>query len=175
LYKFLKDKLKKRQRKVSHLQEYFSSNGLHFRYCPHGDSLDRKFTNKHRDTYFRSIPNKDLKEAVILLDPDNGLEVKSAGPKTLHKYVTLEEVEGLYQRMNETSLLVLYQHLPRKHRKAFLYSTAATLQNILKCPLPYSVSDGLIAFILIAKTKKRQNGVRDTLSDYLRLNLTLYD
>jgi len=175
LYKFLKDKLKKRQRKVSHLQEYFSSNNLQFRYCPHGDSLDKEFTNKDREAYFRSIPNRNLKKAVILLDPDNGLEVKSATTRTWHKYIKIEEVNDLYHRMDESSILTLYQHLPHAHRRTFLYGTHGKLQELLKCPLPYSVSDGMIAFILIAKDKRQQKELREALADYMRMSLQLYD
>ncbi len=175
LYKFLKDRLKKKQRKILHLQEYFKTNGLQFRYCPHGDSLDREFTNKDRDAYFRGIPNRDLKKAVILLDPDNGLEVKSATDRTWHKYIKFEEVKDLYHRMDESSILTLYQHLPHAHRRTFLYGTHGKLQRLLKCPLPYSVSDGTIAFILITKDKDCQKELREALADYMRMNLQLYD
>ena len=49
LYKFLKDKLKKRQRKVSYLQEYFDNNHFQFKYCPYGDTLDKEFINDGRE------------------------------------------------------------------------------------------------------------------------------
>ena len=175
LYKFLKDRLKKKQRKILHLRQYFKTNGLQFKYCPHGDSLDGEFTNKDRDAYFRSIPTGDLQKAVILLDPDNGVEVKSATDRTLHKYVKFEEVNDLFHRMDESYVLTIYQHLPHSHRRTFLYSLHGKLQELLKCPLPYSVSDGMIAFILLTKGKKRQKELRETLADYLRMSLQLYD
>jgi len=175
LYQFLKDKLKKRQRKVSHLQEYFKTNGLQFRYCPHGDTLDKEFTNNGREGYFKEIKQGHLRNALVLLDPDNGLEVKSAGPKTLHKYVKYNEAKLIYDRMDEKSVLLIYQHLPFLPRPMFIYSLIAKLQEELKSPIPLSVSDGRVAFILIAKTKDRQQELKDVVRDYLRLNLTLYD
>jgi len=175
LYKFLKDKLKKRQRKISHLQEYFDSNHSQFKYCPYGDTLDKEFTNDGREDYFKNIRQDHLRNAVILLDPDNGIKPKSPPRRDLNKYITQEEVESVYKRMDEGSIMVLYQHLPRVHRKAFLYSTATKLKDLLKCPLPYSVSDGMIAFILITKDKDRQKELRIALSDYMRMNLQLYD
>jgi hypothetical protein len=132
LYEFLKDKLKKRHRKISYLREYFSSNGLQFRYCPHGDSLDREFTNKDRDAYFRSIPNRDLKEAVILLDPDNGLEVKSATDRTWHKYIKFEEVKDLYHRMDESTILCPSE----KYRPPCLATTYTILEQQLLALYP---------------------------------------
>lgn len=175
LYRFLQEKVRKGQRRISYLREYFSSNGLQFRYCPHGDSLDREFTNEDRDAYFRSVPNRDLKKAVILLDPDNGVEVKSATDRTWQKYVKFAEVKDLYHRMDKSSILSLYQHLPHSHRRTFLYSLHGRLKELLKYPLPYSVSDSMIAFILIAKDKKRQKELREALADYMRTNLQLYD
>jgi len=175
LYKFLKDRLKKKQRKVSHLQEYFDSSHFQFKYCPYGDTLDKEFTNDGREDYFKSVKKAHLRNAMILLDSDNGIKPKSPQRRDLNKYITLEEVESVYKRMDEASIMVLYQHLPRVHRKAFLYSTATKLKDLLRCPLPYSVSDGMIAFILIIRNKKRQKELREALADYMRMNLQLYD
>jgi len=175
LYKFLKDKLKKRQRKVSHLQEYFDNSHFQFKYCPYGDTLDNEFTHDGREVYFQNIPPVFLRNALVLLDADNGLAPRTAGPRNFHKYVKYEEVKSVYDRMNAKSILGLYQHLPHFHRKAFLYSTHTKLRELLKCRLPCSLSDGSVAFILIAKDKKRQKELRIALSDYMRTNLRLFD
>ena len=175
LHRFLQESVKKKRRTVARLREYFDANGPSFTYCPYGDSLDQEFTHEGRENYFRGVPQAYLKDAVILLDPDNGLEAKTARPKTLHKYLAYAEVENIYHRMGEASVLILYQHLPRVHRKAFLYSIHTKLQELLKCPLPSSVSDGVVAFIIVVKSKKREKELKELLGDYLRLNLTLYD
>ena len=99
----------------------------------------------------------------------------SATQKTLAKFVLWSEVEDVYHRMDDHSVLALYQHLPRVHRKTHIYSTHAKLQELLKGPLPVSVSDNTIAFILIAKTRSRQKLLIELSGTYLKANFELYD
>jgi hypothetical protein len=77
--------------------------------------------------------------------------------------------------MGNTSILVIYQHLPRVHRKLFLYSTFSRLVEKLDCSMPVSIRDNLISFIIFAKTKQRQKEVRQALQEYTRSHLEIYD
>jgi len=45
----------------------------------------------------------------------------------------------------------------------------------LKCPMPVSISDNTVAFIILAKTKERQDEVGKALRDYTRSHLEIYD
>jgi hypothetical protein len=51
------------------------------------------------------------------------------------KYVTYNEVASIYGRMEETSVLVIYQHLPFVPHRLFLYSTADKLMQRLSVRL----------------------------------------
>ncbi len=158
---------------MGQLRNFLQETGYEFDYCPYGD--ERLFRHLERDSYFGQIPEENLAGSVVFLDPDIGLEARSVGAKDGPKYVTYDEVASVYGRMEETSVLVIYQHLPHVHRKRFLYSTADRLMQRLKCPMPISISDNMIAFIILAKTKRRQEEVRKALHEYTRSHLEIYD
>jgi hypothetical protein len=58
--------------------------------------------------------------------------------------------------MKGKSVLVIYQHLPRVHRKLFLYRTFDTLVQEAGSPIPPAISDNQIAFIVVTTNKKQQ-------------------
>ena len=61
---------------------------------------------------------------------------------------------SIYDRMGKASILVIHQHLPRIHRKLFLYWTFNRLVDRLGCAWPVSISDNMIAFTILAKDRK---------------------
>lgn len=101
--------------------------------------------------------------------------MKSIGDGNGHKYVKSEEIELIYSKMGQNSVLIIYQHLPRLHRKLFLYSTFSRLIDKLGCAMPVSISDNTIAFIIMAKDRKQQRRVREALHEYKRSHLEIYD
>jgi len=141
----------------------------------YGDTLEKEFTHDGREVYFQNIPPVFLRNALVLLDADNGLAPRTAGPRNFHKYVKFEEVKSVYDRMNSKSILVLYQHHRRQHHKSYIYSIHMKLQELLRCRLPVSISSDSTVFILITKNKERKQELWVSLADYLRLNLTLFD
>ncbi len=117
LYRFLQECLGDGRREVVRLREYIRKPHIQFDYCPYGDTLEMEFTHATRDNYFEQIPPSSLQSAVILVDPDNGLEVKTSRPGNLHKYIRYSEARVLFTRMSRDSVLVLYQHLPQSSGK----------------------------------------------------------
>jgi hypothetical protein len=175
LYGFLQKTLEAGNgtRNVNKLEEYFRESRHRFAYYPYG--IERLFLHRDRAAYFEGIPKESLEDAVVFLDPDNGLEARTAGDINGHKYVKLEEVELIYNGMGQNSVLVIYQHLPRRHRKLFSYSTFNQLAEKLGCAMPVSISDNQIAFIILAKDKKQQAKVREALHEYTRSHLEIFD
>ena len=175
LYRFLQKSLDEgdETRKVNKLNDYFKGAGHSFEYCPYG--AERLFLHRDRAAYFDGIPKENLDDAVVFLDPDNGLEVKSTWDGNGDKYVKLDEVELIYSKMGQNSVLVIYQHLPRRHRRLFFYSTFNQLAEKLGCAMPVSISDNMIAFIILAKDRKQQTRVREALHEYKRSHLEIYD
>jgi hypothetical protein len=56
--------------------------------------LSRKVHN--RAAYFEEIPKENLDDAVVFLDPDNGLEAKSTEDGNGERYAKSDEVERIY-------------------------------------------------------------------------------
>ena len=153
IYKFLQKCLVENRRGVTQLRSSFENQKLSFEYCPYGDSRDLEFTHSNQDQYFEEIPDSTLQSAVILVDPDNGLEVKSSRPGDFHKFIKYSEMKQLYQRMDSDSVLVLYQHFRHSDHKTFIYHLHFRLQEELGCPLPVTVADSQIALILVCKSE----------------------
>ncbi|MCL6581976.1 MAG: hypothetical protein K6U08_10295, partial [Firmicutes bacterium] len=81
-----------------------------------------------RDTWRRGLLDAAREVEWVFLDPDNGIEVpsKSVGRKGSSKYVTWDEIDGVW---NAGCSVLLYQHFPRKPRQAF----AECLADKLRC------------------------------------------
>lgn len=77
-----------------------------------------------RDGLLRAAKEADL----VFLDPDNGIEVpsKPVGRKGSSKYVTWDEIEGLW---NAGSSLLIYQHFPHEPHDTFVQRTAEDLRS----------------------------------------------
>jgi hypothetical protein len=149
LYRFLRGCLMDGRREVVRLRDYFGERRFPFEYLPYGDTLEREFTHANRDSYFRQIPAVALRSAVILVDPDNGLEVKTSKPWNFHKFIRRSEARDLFDRMGRNSILVLYQHLPRVQREDYLEGLHARIREELECPDPVTVADSQIALVMI--------------------------
>ena len=134
---------------ISHLKDYFEKRSFGFEFRSYGDGLESgEFKNEKREQYFAGIPEQDLKSALVFIDLDNGLEPRSGGGRDGSKYVKLSDLKFLFDRMDRKSVLVIYQHLPRMHRKLFLYSLHRDLRECLNCPVPASITDNQVAFLI---------------------------
>lgn len=69
------------------VKDYFTKRG--YLCTSYGDRDDSYFTRANRETYFNSIDDKDLINALVFLDPDNGIEPRG-GATPLH--VRLDEL-----------------------------------------------------------------------------------
>jgi hypothetical protein len=173
LFRFLRKSMDEGARNVARISDYFSNAGYGFDYCPYG--AETPLLHRNRSAYFKQIPPESLRDAVVFLDPDNGLEVKSATEKTFCKYVKFEEVKSIFDKMTPDSCLVIYQHLPRIDRNYFLYGLYRDLKDCLKCPLPISITDNQVAFLMLTKEKERREEVNRLLHEYVRSNLQILD
>lgn len=93
---------------LTDVQNYYASRGV--RCTSYGDTPEHYFTQKRRSEYFAGVETTNLQDAVVFLDPDNGVEPQS-GASILH--VRLKELSDLWSRMSDGGILVVYQHKPR--------------------------------------------------------------
>jgi hypothetical protein len=169
LYMFLQECINGQRRSVAQLRAFFGQCNLRFEYCPYSDEL--YFKHDERGSYFAGIPNGYLDHAVVLADPDNGLEIKTMRPSTGHRYITYDEVKDVYLRMSESSIFVIFQYFPHIQRQPYLRRRFQELHSVLQCPSPIAVSDNEIAFILLAKSNEsRKRVVLQLLKDYTPRN-----
>jgi hypothetical protein len=173
LYQFLWGCLEDGRREVVRLRDYFTGNRFSFEYLPYGDTLEREFIHANREAYFREIPADALRSAVILVDPDNGLEVRTSRPGNFHKFIRYSEARDLFDRMGRNSVLVLYQHLPRVHREEYLEGLHARIREGLECPDPVTVADSQIALVMVAKDSTGRRRLQRAMRRYLRRDLLL--
>lgn len=90
------------------VKEYFDDRG--YRCTSFGDRPDGYITRANREEYFKLVDDELLKDALVFLDPDNGVEPRG-GASALH--VKLDELSRLWTRMDGESVLLVYQHKPR--------------------------------------------------------------
>ena len=110
LYRFLQDCLKRGDRNVIQLREYFKSCSIN--YQPYVDN--EFFTNDGRRSYFKEIEENHLKKALVFFDPDIGLELQkfsSMKRQGLEKYLFWDEMGEVWNRTSQDSVGVVYQHL----------------------------------------------------------------
>ncbi len=162
LYAFLQDCRSRGVCDITELRRFFADRT--FQYVPFAD--DCYFRHESRDAYFAAIPDAALRGALVFLDPDNGLEVGSMGPANGHKYVRFAEMAGLLARGDESSLMLVYQHLPRRPRVPYLAARSAELQSKLAIPPPLCLADGQVAFLLLARTEDHLTPLREHLQRY---------
>lgn len=162
LYCFLQDCLTRGVRDIRELRRFLGQRP--FIYSPYRD--DAYFAHAGRDEYFAGIPAASLRAAVVFLDPDNGLEVRSMSARHGHKYVRWAEVAALFARMDDDSVLVVYQHLPREKRAPYLTRKSSELQQRLGSAGITWLSDNQIAFFVATRDPHRATDVRDLLARY---------
>jgi hypothetical protein len=96
------------RRDIKELRAFFRRESLE--YHPYRDAEFLKHDS--REEYFSSVPKEALKHAVVLIDPDIGLERKSGlGKEQPEKYVTCGEIASLVKRSSQGSVILLFQFL----------------------------------------------------------------
>lgn len=134
--------------------------GLGYPCTSYGDRPTDYLTRSNRQTYFKSIDDALLKDALVFLDPDNGVEPRG-GASPLH--VKLDELSALWNRMNDQSVLVIYQHKPRVTGDVFWPEVASRTGEALEnevLVLPFKDVGFLVAARRDLRETLRQEGHR---------------
>jgi hypothetical protein len=122
------------------------------------------FSHSERHSYFAGIESGLLSKSLILLDPDNGLEVKGAG----EKHVLYSEVKGLYKRMDGDSMLMIYQYFPRIPRLHYLNSRLQQLKEKVSGDYPLCIYDSEIAFFFLTPNGSLKHSISQLIDDYAK-------
>lgn len=142
---FLRDCVQSGRRDIRELTRYFA--GSSFNYNPYGDTIDQYFTTSNRRQYFASIPNVALKSAIVFLDPDNGMEPQRVITDSHLRY---SELASVFDRMDDRSIAVVYQHRPRRKAEEFWPEVGCRIGAHLRAST-YYIADSDVAFYIVSR------------------------
>jgi len=108
LIEFLSEKRKLQPLDIKEMECFFNKHYKHVEFF----LIDEEFKAKKRNDYFRNIEENKLKDALILVDPDTGLEVRTMKRKP-DQYLKFDELKCLYNRISNNSILAVFQHQQR--------------------------------------------------------------
>jgi len=122
------------------MRDYFAARSIE--YTPWGDDKPY-FTNATRATYFDTVPSQCLRDAVVFFDPDKGIALETVTPQ----HVAIDEVNAMRRRIGGNSVVVIYQHFPRK--SDFWNTMAETLRERVGGVVGY-VADPAVCYFVIS-------------------------
>jgi hypothetical protein len=155
LREYLATCIREKRRNVCEILPFFTAHKIPVNL--HGEA----FTAGDRAAYFRAIPDGWLREALVFLDPDIGMEV--ACPT--EKHLLYNEIGDLYGRMGDRSLLMLFQFFPRVERGAYTKWRRAELGRIAPGRI-LSITDNQVAFFFLGSDGGAMKKLREILVRY---------
>jgi len=113
LYQFLQTSVREGRRHVVELRRFMETQRdiecMPYGDAPYGADEPCRHSRVHRKGYFEQIPQSLLNSALVLLDPDTGIEVKSMRPEKEGEYVLSNDLDALSRRMSDDSTLAVFQ------------------------------------------------------------------
>lgn len=157
LINYLDKCIKNNKRNIIEIKRYYKNEGVRsFIYRE-----NEYFQHSSRVNYFSNIPITYLRKSLILVDPDNGLEIKHSD----EKHIFYSEINDLYGRMNKNSILMIFQFFPRQKRDEYIRRRVSELRDITG-NMPRYISDNVIIFFFLTKNDGTKNKLFELLKDY---------
>lgn len=122
------------------------------------------FEHQSRGVYFDGIGGDLLSDSLVFIDPDIGLEVS----KPDERHLLNSEVTALYDRMDERSVVVIYQHFPRVERSKYVRDRQEDLSCQTGGPV-LCIYDPEVAFFLVVKGTQLAGWLEQCLESYAQL------
>ena len=166
LRRFLEDCVRDGRRNIGELEKLFrdSEQLAGFKLEIHGKAT--YFTHEDRERYFSSIGEEHLTRSIIVVDPDNGLEVKGSRGR-MEKYVRYEEIRDLYRRMDDRSVLVVFQFIPRVKRSEFFSRICGRIRREAAGEsLVQFISDNQVVFFMLTKRDAVHRAIEEAVTSY---------
>ncbi len=146
-----------KERKISKLYGFFPRDKIRI------FKEDEEFSQQGRRKYFDEIDKAFLSKSIILVDPDIGLE-PLRGPKRTH--IRYSNVKDLYDRMHRSSILMIFQFIPRVKREKYFAEICLKLkEKVGNLPINY-ISDYPVVFFFLTKDKSIEESLAKTITDY---------
>ncbi len=148
---------------ISGIAGYFTANQLDAIVYSHPELSH--FEKGCRREYFGGINREILQDSLILLDPDNGLENGLEVGRPSERHLLFSEVQDLYERMGDASILMIYQHFPHEKHEEYLRRRMCQLSNRTGGH-PMCVSDNQIVFFLLTSNPALRSQLACAIADY---------
>ncbi len=158
LMNFLDECIKGGKRSIEQLGGFFEEKGIKMTIYRENEY----FSHENRREYFEQIGEELLSESLVLVDPDVGLEVKKSG----EGHILYDEVKDLYQRMDESSILMIYQYLPRQPRQEYLNTRCEEIKEKITGGFPVCIDDGEVAFFFLTRDESLEHELMHVVGEY---------
>ena len=119
------------------------------------------FTHKEREHYFNNVFADFPKRSLVFLDPDIGLEES----KPTQRHLLFSEVMMIYDHLDAGSVLMIYQHFPRKVHEEYIRQRCSQLSELTGSS-PLTITDNEIIFFLCTKNPTMQERLETVLENY---------
>ncbi len=159
LMSFLDRCVRENRRDIRQLESFFDRYGIKMTIYA---SKDGYFSHRQRQQYFTQIGDELLSRALIFVDPDIGLEVARSG----EEHILYDEVKSLYERMDEDSVLMIFQHFPRVEHHEYLYRRTEELTEKISGDGPICIDDNEIIFFFLTKNEALEHSLTHLIQDY---------
>jgi len=152
----------RRNRKLNSLRELglISPEGKTFDVNIYGDNTSFISTGRDRAGYWDEFKPELLKNTVIFLDPDNGFETKT---QKATKWLRHNELRDIVNRMPENSVIVVYQHRPRRTWDAVFNDIATGIDYAVSVDAVYESN---LAFIVMSKGLETAKRIKASMVRY---------
>lgn len=130
------------------------------------------FSDDGRETYWKRYEHfLSMRDALVFVDPDTGLE--TGRPSYLRrmgreKYILNPELRTLIERLDPSSVLMLYQHLPKnKHLHGqSVNKKIEQVRSVSKLVHARAYREDDLAFIFVSKRESTDREIREVLATY---------
>jgi hypothetical protein len=123
------------------------------------------FSKETRAKYFDAVRAGFPVNSLIFFDPDTGLQDRNVS----EKHLSYDELKDFYSRMDERSIIMVYQHHYRyiHDHKNFSTEIAGKVQSIIgeKEPLAF-IDDNTIMFLFLVKNPDLKQKLKRSLGLY---------
>lgn len=151
------------RRNIKEIKQYYHSENVKIDIYQE----DGYFKHTERLEYFNQIDQGLLNNSLILVDPDNGMEVKSSD----EKHILFDELKMLYNNMNEISVMMIFQYFPQEEHKGYIIKRIKDItERIITSCEPHLISDNDIIYYLVSKTPIIEESIINIIRKYKEYN-----
>jgi len=123
---------------------------------------------KQRKAYWHDFFPENFKNTVLFFDPDNGFETKT---RKATKWIRHAELKSFLSNLPETSVIVVYQHRPRRTWNDLF---AELTENLGYAHTAVATYESDLAFVAMTNNEETGNHIHNAIKRYADLHQNVY-